>query len=88
MYLDDEKLTVMETPGHTSGSISILTEDKIFVGDTLFSEGGVGRCDLPGGNFYALRESVDKILNLPHDATVYCGHGDSKRLREIKINFI
>lgn len=88
LYLDDEKLTVMETPGHTSGSISILTEDKIFVGDTLFSEGGVGRCDLPGGNFYALRESVNKILNLPHDATVYCGHGDSKRLREIKINFI
>jgi len=88
LQLGGEKLTVMETPGHTTGSISILTRDAIFVGDTVFSEGGVGRCDLPSGNFYLLRESVDKILNLPYDVAVYCGHGPAARLKEIKINFI
>ncbi len=88
LLLGEEKLTVIETPGHTPGSISLLGQDCVFVGDTVFQGGGVGRCDLPGGNFYLLRESINRLLSLPHQLTVYSGHGDKAKLEDIKINFI
>lgn len=71
----DLRMTVLETPGHSPGCVCYLTEGAIFTGDTLFA-GGIGRTDLPGGDFEQLRASLrDKILPLPDDTKVYPGHG-------------
>lgn len=44
------RLKVIHTPGHSRGSISLLGDDVVFTGDTLFA-GSIGRYDLPGGSF-------------------------------------
>lgn len=68
------KLKVLHTPGHTPGGISLLTDDSIFTGDTLFS-GSIGRSDLPGGSPEVLLNSIKKILSLDENLIVYPGHG-------------
>ncbi|MDY7223373.1 MBL fold metallo-hydrolase [Halalkalibacterium halodurans] len=68
---------VLETPGHSPGSLSYYAkEDKIvFSGDALFA-GSIGRTDLPGGDHQLLLDSIhDKLLELPEDTTVASGHG-------------
>ncbi len=70
-------LKVIETPGHTRGSICYYFESEhvLFSGDTLFLE-SVGRCDLPTGNAQRLVESVvNKLMILPDETIVYPGHG-------------
>ena len=81
------ELSVMETPGHTPGSISLVLGGSIFVGDLVFANGGVGRTDLPGGDFSALVASIKRVLNMPDETVVYSGHGEKTTVREIK-NFI
>jgi|SRR6266404_7729590 len=71
--------TVLHTPGHTQGSVSLyfpLTNEKrLFAGDTLF-EGSIGRTDLPGGNGKQILRSIrDKLLVLPEETIVVPGHG-------------
>ena len=66
--------TVIHTPGHTPGSISLRVADLLFTGDTLFAQ-GVGRVDLPGGNLEQLLQSIQHLFTLPEDTTVYPGHG-------------
>jgi glyoxylase-like metal-dependent hydrolase (beta-lactamase superfamily II) len=54
----------------------------IFCGDVLFRR-GVGRYDLPGGNWYKLRETIeDKLFALPGDTLVYPGHGPPTTVAE------
>ena len=82
------KLEVIETPGHTAGSVCYKIEDVIFTGDTLF-EGSVGRTDFPTGDFSALKESLEKLKKLAvlGDLTLYTGHGNKTTLsHEIKTN--
>lgn len=71
----DLEFKAIFTPGHTSGSVSYLLEDKLFSGDTLFLE-SVGRTDFPGGDFEVLKESIKKIYALPDETQVYPGHGE------------
>ncbi|GAB6943744.1 MBL fold metallo-hydrolase [Vulcanisaeta sp. JCM 14467] len=79
-------LKVIHTPGHTPGSISIVGDDFILTGDTLF-EGSVGRTDLPGGNMDRLRDSVCKLYReLPDYFIVYPGHGPPTTIGEEKLN--
>ena len=67
-------LTVIHTPGHTPGGISLHSENAVFVGDTLFA-GSIGRTDFPGGDFDVLKASIqEKLFALPDDVTVYPGH--------------
>jgi len=67
-------MTVLHTPGHTLGGISIYTDGHVFVGDTLFA-GSVGRTDFPGGDFATLKASVkNKLYVLDDDVIVYPGH--------------
>ena len=73
--LGGERLTVLETPGHTPGSVCFMTEGALFTGDTLFA-GGSGRTDLPGGDPAALRASLARLLSLC-DLSVHPGHGES-----------
>jgi hydroxyacylglutathione hydrolase len=70
-------LTIIETPGHTKGSICLYQKSRavLFAGDTLFAQ-GVGRTDLPGGSQKSLVASVTtKLFALPGDTKVYPGHG-------------
>jgi glyoxylase-like metal-dependent hydrolase (beta-lactamase superfamily II) len=69
------RLRVIETPGHTPGSISLYIKGLVFVGDLLFSGGAVGRTDLPGGDKNKLDISIKKILKLPETTVIYPGHG-------------
>jgi len=69
---------VMETPGHTEGSVCYLIESEgvLISGDTLFAE-SLGRTDLPTGSSAKIVASiVEKLLVLPDDTLVYPGHGD------------
>ncbi len=70
---------VLHTPGHSPGGSCLHFADQqvVIVGDTLFA-GSVGRTDLPGGSTQLLLDSIkDKLLGLPDETTVYCGHGPS-----------
>ena len=76
-HLFDMDLVVLETPGHTPGSVCFYAEKEgiLFSGDTLFFD-GVGRTDLPGGSEKKLRESIQrKIAVLPPETRVFAGHG-------------
>lgn len=88
LQLGDNQLQIIETPGHSTGSISIFASDMLFVGDTVFAGNSVGRTDLPGGNTHKLYASINKLSLLPPDTTVYTGHGESTTVLEIKSNFI
>jgi hydroxyacylglutathione hydrolase len=75
--IGDHEFKVLDTPGHSPGSISLSTEGVVFVGDVLFA-GSVGRTDLPGGSMPELLESIEKkIFQLGDDVVVYNGHGPS-----------
>lgn len=74
--------TVIHTPGHTPGSVCLYWEEEkvLLSGDTLFHM-GYGRTDLPGGDFYQLMDSLDKLFHLPEATRVYPGHGEHTSLR-------
>lgn len=71
-------LRVIETPGHSPGSICLLVEDEdpptVFCGDLIF-EGDVGRTDLPGGSTEELKRSIEeRIFTLPDETILLPGH--------------
>lgn len=76
--------TVMETPGHTQGSVCLLCENVLFTGDTLFA-GSCGRTDLPGGDWPTILKSLARLAALEKDYTVYPGHGESTTLAQEKL---
>jgi hydroxyacylglutathione hydrolase len=68
---------VIETPGHTEGSICLYlaSHKKLIAGDTLFA-GSIGRTDLPGGSLNKILRSLhEKVLTLPDETVVVPGHG-------------
>jgi glyoxylase-like metal-dependent hydrolase (beta-lactamase superfamily II) len=68
---------VLETPGHTEGSICLYfpLEKKLIAGDTLFA-GSIGRTDLPGGSYEKILHSLhNRVLALPDETVVVPGHG-------------
>jgi hydroxyacylglutathione hydrolase len=73
--LGDTVIKVLNTPGHSKESISLLVNDEfIFTGDTLFV-GGCGRVDLLGGDVNDMYDSLyNKVLQLNEDLIVYPGH--------------
>lgn len=71
-----EELSVIHTPGHTPGSISLYSkkDNIVFTGD-LFFENGVGRTDFSYGSYQELQSSLKKIFSLSPSTLVYPGHG-------------
>ena len=77
LQLGETSFHVLDTPGHTQGSISlwIPAENKLIAGDTLFRD-SIGRTDLPGGDSRQILKSIHtKLMTLPEDAVVIPGHG-------------
>lgn len=71
----DLTIKAISTPGHTEGGMCYLIGDTLFSGDTMF-QGSVGRCDLTGGSWDAIKDSIiNKLFKLPATTVVYPGHG-------------
>ncbi len=72
------RVTVLHTPGHTEGSVCLLSRDDglLFSGDTLFA-GAWGRVDLPGGDPTAMVGSLARLTELEDAVEVLPGHGDA-----------
>lgn len=62
---------VLFIPGHTKGHVAYLFENSLFCGDTLFTA-GCGR--LFEGTAEQMHESLSRLMKLPPDTLVYCGH--------------
>ena len=94
-YLEDGKyikagsldISVIHTPGHSPGSVSLKVDKIIFTGDTLFAN-GIGRTDLPGGSMSEINHSIkEKLMVLDVSCKILPGHGPSSTLeREIQNN--
>ena len=86
ILLGDDKLEILETPGHSPGSICFYCRKQNFVigGDVLFKR-SIGRTDLPGGDHQTLLKSIrKKLFVLPDETIVYNGHGSSTTVGEEK----
>lgn len=81
-----ETLSVMETPGHTPGSISFFNKQGGFVltGDVVFSDGYLGRTDFKYSNEKKLGDSLGKIMKFPDNIYIYPGHGEEITVRMLK----
>ncbi|MFH1189122.1 MAG: MBL fold metallo-hydrolase [Candidatus Omnitrophota bacterium] len=78
------ELKVLHTPGHTPGSISVVTDGAAFTGDALFA-GSIGRTDFEYGDHDALIRSIaDKLFALKDDTVIYPGHGELSTIGEEK----
>ncbi len=79
ILLGDISFKVLETPGHTEGSVCLITGNVMFSGDTLFYM-SIGRTDFPGGSFADMQRSLLKLFSLSEDYIVYPGHGEKTTL--------
>jgi len=78
---------VIHTPGHSPGSISLMSGGVLFTGDTLFNS-GYGRTDFPGGDEEKLLASIrNRLLVLPDETIIYPGHGPSSTIGAEKKHF-
>lgn len=90
LRLGAAEFLVLDTPGHTPGSVSLWlpSEKKLIAGDTLFRD-SIGRTDLPGGDSRLILLSIrDKLLTLPEETRVIPGHGPETTIgREKECNW-
>jgi len=79
MVLDtgEWKLEVLETPGHSQGSICLYERKQkvLFSGDTVFPDGNIGRTDMFGGSTEDLVRSIQRLTELDVEI-MYPGHMD------------
>lgn len=79
-----QKIKVILTPGHTTGSACFLVNNMLFSGDTLF-QNSIGRTDFPGGDFETISASIrNKLYVLDEKTPVFSGHGDKTTIKEEK----
>ena len=72
------ELRVIETPGHSAGSICFYCESEkiMFTGDTIFAGGSCGRCDFESGSTADMEHTLAiKFVNIGDDVAIYPGHG-------------
>lgn len=81
LNFDDIEFTVMFTPGHSSDSVCLLSQDCLFSGDTVFNM-GVGRTDLIDSSLDNQKKSLQKIKETNYNVC-YPGHGESGTKQEI-----
>lgn len=85
--IDDFEFNAIFFPGHTTDSVAyyFYKENVMFTGDFLFYH-TVGRCDLEGGSFEQMQDSIEKIKKNKKDIVLYPGHGEKTTLEEEKKN--
>ena len=72
----NSNLSVLFTPGHAPGHISLYSEEKILISGDVIFQMSIGRTDLPGGSYEVLIASIkDKLMDLPDETKIFCGHG-------------
>jgi hydroxyacylglutathione hydrolase len=82
--IDDLSFTVLHTPGHSPGGVSLYGQGILFSGDTLFNH-GIGRTDFPGCSYEQIMDSIqNKLMSLPDNTVVYPGHGPATTIGEEK----
>lgn len=95
MVLDigEWKLEVLETPGHSTGSLCLYEPRAkvLFSGDTVFPDGNIGRTDMYGGSTPDLVASIERLTGLDVE-TMYPGHmeitgRDVKRQIQMSLRF-
>lgn len=85
-FLPGLQFEILFVPGHSPGHVAFVNHQEKYVigGDVLFN-GSIGRTDLPGGSFEVLEQSIqNKMYSLPHDYTVYSGHGPATTIGKEK----
>ena len=86
LQIEDFEFQIIETPGHSEGSVCIVWENNLFTGDTLFCN-SIGRTDFFDGSDEKICQSLKKLAKLETDYVVYPGHGESTTLaKEKKLN--
>jgi hydroxyacylglutathione hydrolase len=85
--IGDFSFEVLETPGHTEGSVCLFIDDFMFSGDTLFMQ-SVGRTDLRTSNPTKMKQSLRLIKAIDKDYIVYPGHDESTSLKQEKLTNI
>lgn len=86
-FLEDSKLQVIATPGHTPGGLCFYHEEGqlLLTGDTLFA-GSVGRTDLGGGDMQELITSCRRLLTYDDATQVLPGHGPASTIAQERSN--
>jgi len=81
----ESEFTVIHTPGHSAGGISLYAEKEsaVFTGDTLFNA-SIGRTDTIDGSFEDIIKSVKELMKLPEETVVYPGHGEGTTIGKEK----
>ena len=70
----------LRVPGHSPAHLAYYADGCLFSGDVLM-QSGVGRTDLPGGDWETLVDSIRRLLDrLPPETVVYPGHGPTTTL--------
>ena len=74
----NQRFTIIETPGHTPGSVFFYNEKEhiVFSGDTIFKR-SIGRTDLEGGSMFQMIQTLRFVSQLPDKTILYPGHGES-----------
>jgi len=77
MNFGQSEMKVIFSPGHSPGHVVFYSaNDRLLIGGDVLFNGSIGRTDLPGGNHEELIRNIrTKLLTLPGETVVYCGHG-------------
>lgn len=81
----DDYIKVIETPGHTLGSVCYLFKNYLFAGDTLFN-GSIGRTDFPESDHSLMIESLKLLKELDDEIYVLSGHGPESQMNYEKMS--
>lgn len=85
---EGERIRILHTPGHTSGSVCYILDNNMFCGDTLFLD-SMGRVDMPDGDEETMLETLAMLYDFEPetDYKLFSGHGENSLMsRERKKN--
>lgn len=88
IHIGEIELQAIFVPGHSPGGLCFYSakEGVLFSGDVLF-QNSIGRSDFAGGNHDLLVEGIaQKLLCLPDETVVYCGHGHTTTIKSEREN--
>lgn len=84
--LGKDKLSIIEIPGHTPGSIAVYIKKQniVFTGDLIFKDGACGETTHAYSDRNDFGQSLKKILSLPQKTLVFPGHGEEFMLQSFR----